>query len=360
MEMHPITVHTASAPITLTVLDFGLDFEATDFSLVGTTLTITDSGIDHGSLSGLTDVADHAYAFLHNGTRAMTGNLTMSTNDILMSDDQFVGISGGPLLTFNSGVASEFTDDVIMDATLTVQGTSGIIIDNQDGGSDATLQMDGASGMPIIITYESDNLLLDFNRKIRVLGSQDSGFISLVDNPNTGTSAFAMWRASSDAVNTQIASFAAAFIGTRHGQSISGGGELLSNKNLFIGTTAGATQNIFFGTANTLAMTIDGSNQNITTQAGRIKNTTRYTTTQAIPVTDHEVFANTDGSAWTATLPTGVEGQTFRIINSGSSGNQLTIAVQAGEDLLGVTNDTFILNDGETLVVAFNATDGWY
>ena len=95
------------------------------------------------------------------------------------------------------------------------------------------------------------------------------------------------------------------------------------------------------------------------TTGGRVKNTTRVTTTYQILTTDDVVFCNT-GASYTATLPTGVEGQTLKIINSGTSGFILTIAPASGEKLLGVINDTFLLNDGETLELTYNASDGWY
>lgn len=95
------------------------------------------------------------------------------------------------------------------------------------------------------------------------------------------------------------------------------------------------------------------------TMQGRKVNTTRATTTYTILVTDDNIFCNTDGSAWTATLPAGAEGQRFRIINSGSSLNDLTIAPNGSEHLLGA-NSNFILRDGETLEIVYNATDGWY
>ena len=41
------------------------------------------TGVDHGSLDGLADVADHAYAFLHDGSRAMTGVLDAGDNNII-------------------------------------------------------------------------------------------------------------------------------------------------------------------------------------------------------------------------------------------------------------------------------------
>ena len=99
-------------------------------------------------------------------------------------------------------------------------------------------------------------------------------------------------------------------------------------------------------------------NRTIYSGGGRIRNTTRYTTTQTIPVTDDQVFCNTDGAAWTATLPAGAEGQSFRIINSGDSGNDLTITPNGAEHLLGA-NASQTLKDHETLELCYNATDGW-
>ncbi len=96
-----------------------------------------------------------------------------------------------------------------------------------------------------------------------------------------------------------------------------------------------------------------------TTTFGRIKTVTRKTTTYVILVTDSVIFGNTDGGAWTATLPAGVSGQTYRIINSGSSGNILTVTPNGSEHLLGV-NSSFNLFDAEALDLTYDATDGWY
>jgi hypothetical protein len=111
-------------------------------------------------------------------------------------------------------------------------------------------------------------------------------------------------------------------------------------------------------------ITTDGSEsttvgENFITIQGRIKNTTRVTTTYTILVTDEVVFANTDGSTYTVTLPAGVEGQTLKINNSGSSTNNLTVAPDGAEDLLG-DNSNFTLSDGESLVITFSSDDGWY
>jgi len=95
------------------------------------------------------------------------------------------------------------------------------------------------------------------------------------------------------------------------------------------------------------------------TQEGRIKNTTRVTTTYTILVTDDVVFANTDSAGYTVTLPTGAEGQTVKVINSGSTSNTLTVAPNGAEHLMGA-NSSFALYDAETLILTYSATDGWY
>jgi hypothetical protein len=102
-----------------------------------------------------------------------------------------------------------------------------------------------------------------------------------------------------------------------------------------------------------------GTSKKITVIDLKTNITTRATTTYTVLVTDEVVFANTDGAAWTATLPAGAEGQSFRIINSGSTGNTLTIASDGTEHLIG-SNTDFDLDDGESLEITWNATDGWY
>lgn len=86
---------------------------------------------------------------------------------------------------------------------------------------------------------------------------------------------------------------------------------------------------------------------------------TRVTTTYTVLVTDEIVFANTDGGAFTTTLPAGAEGLTFIIINSGSSANNLTLEPDGTEHLFG-SNTNFELTDGESLEIRWNETDGWY
>ena len=91
--------------------------------------------------------------------------------------------------------------------------------------------------------------------------------------------------------------------------------------------------------------------------AGRIVNTTRVTTTYTALVTDYMIYADTDGGAFTITLPAGVEGQYFRIANVGSSLNNLTIDGDGAETVRGALTQT--LYDGDIIIVVYNATEGW-
>lgn len=87
--------------------------------------------------------------------------------------------------------------------------------------------------------------------------------------------------------------------------------------------------------------------------------TSRYTTTQTLDATDQHVACDTDGAAFTVTLPAGVAGTEYRIANTGTSGNDLTLAPAGAELLIGV-NSNFTLTDGESLYIVYEATEGWF
>ena len=95
------------------------------------------------------------------------------------------------------------------------------------------------------------------------------------------------------------------------------------------------------------------------TTKGRIVGTTRYTTTQTLDADDHHVFCDTDGGAFTVTLPAGVDGTVYKIINCGTSGNNLTVSPNGAELLIGA-NSSFTVADGETIDITFETTEGWY
>lgn len=101
---------------------------------------------------------------------------------------------------------------------------------------------------------------------------------------------------------------------------------------------------------------------NLKTLSGKIEKTSHYTTTQTLDSDDHIVFCNTDGGDWTLTLPAGVEGTHYKICNTGTSGNTLSVDPNASDGIYGagdgVAQD---VADGEVMDLHFNSTDGgWW
>jgi|2_EtaG_2_1085320.scaffolds.fasta_scaffold07705_2 hypothetical protein len=100
----------------------------------------------------------------------------------------------------------------------------------------------------------------------------------------------------------------------------------------------------------------------LTTTGARIVKTTRIDdgdSPYTVLSTDHNIFCDTDGGVITANLPAGVNGTYYRIINVGTSSNNLTLAPNGAELLLGV-NSNSVLTDGESLIVVYETTEGWY
>ena len=98
----------------------------------------------------------------------------------------------------------------------------------------------------------------------------------------------------------------------------------------------------------------------LTTTGGRIVNTTRIISTDSpysVLVTDHVIDCDTDGGAITVNLLPGVEGTQHRIINCGSSGNNVTVDGDAAEAVCGEL--TQVLYDDDVIDLVYNATEGW-
>lgn len=150
-----------------------------------------------------------------------------------------------------------------------------------------------------------------------------------------------------------------------------GAGRNAGSRGVYIGYNAGYNETgddkLYIANSNTTTPLIYGDfstpelhiNGQFQTNAGRTKNVTRVTTTYSILVSDEVIFANTDSAGYTVTLPAGVEGQTITVKNTGSSGNDLTIAPNGSEHLLGA-NSNFALTDGEDLEITYSGVDGWY
>ena len=75
--------------------------------------------------------------------------------------------------------------------------------------------------------------------------------------------------------------------------------------------------------------------------------------------TDDEIFVDTDAGAITLNLTAGVNGKRLRIINTGSSGNDVTITPN-GTDLLNGVNASEPLYDSEKFILTYETTEGWW
>ena len=91
----------------------------------------------------------------------------------------------------------------------------------------------------------------------------------------------------------------------------------------------------------------------------RQKKTTRITGNTTLGTTHHEVFCDTDGGVFTVTLPAGVVGRNYRIINTGNSGNDVTLTPDGSELLIG-SNSSKTISDGTVIVITFESTEGWW
>lgn len=85
----------------------------------------------------------------------------------------------------------------------------------------------------------------------------------------------------------------------------------------------------------------------------------RITTDTTLDTSYRVIFCDTDENPIVVTLPAGVDGIQYRIINSGSSGKNVTITPDGTELLLGA-NSSFTLTSGDVLIITYESTEGWW
>jgi hypothetical protein len=85
----------------------------------------------------------------------------------------------------------------------------------------------------------------------------------------------------------------------------------------------------------------------------------RVTADYSIVSGDYTIFANTDSVAITITLPSGTQDRPVRIVNTGTSSNNVTIAPTGSDKIIGA-NSNWTLFDGEAMILQYDTTDGWY
>lgn len=100
---------------------------------------------------------------------------------------------------------------------------------------------------------------------------------------------------------------------------------------------------------------------------GRVYVTSPYTITKVRTTAatytmlggEDEIFANTDSNAVTVNLIAGYDSKKVRIVNTGTSGNDVTVTPNGSENLLGA-NSSFTLADSESLIIVYDGVDGWF
>lgn len=90
--------------------------------------------------------------------------------------------------------------------------------------------------------------------------------------------------------------------------------------------------------------------------------TTRVTASPyAVLSTDEIIYVDTDGGAITVNLPAGVDGKHYKVINCGSSGNDITLDPNGAEQIYGSgAGVALTLFDGEVVDLHFETTENWW
>lgn len=84
----------------------------------------------------------------------------------------------------------------------------------------------------------------------------------------------------------------------------------------------------------------------------------RLTETYAVVSNDTIILCDTDISAFTVTLPAGKDGKHYRIINVGTSSNNVTVDGNGDETVQGAA--TKAIADGAVLDLHYNSVEGWW
>ena len=84
----------------------------------------------------------------------------------------------------------------------------------------------------------------------------------------------------------------------------------------------------------------------------------RVTAAYTAVANDDEILCDTDGGAITVTLPAGILGRRYRIVNVGTSNYDVTVDGDGSETIFGST--TLTLADGEAVDICFESVEGWW
>jgi hypothetical protein len=101
---------------------------------------------------------------------------------------------------------------------------------------------------------------------------------------------------------------------------------------------------------------------NITPEIPSLRSTTRITDADSpydILNENDVLYCDSDAGPINVNMPAGINGKQYRIINTGSSGNDVTITPD-GSELLAGSNSSDTISDGSVVVLVYETTEGWW
>jgi len=311
-------------------LALGAGILATQIYAIGIGTSVTSSGVGSVAVGWVTTSNQTAFAIgaLSNATGVQSAALGIAANAL-----------GASSFALGTGSTANNTGSLAFGASALSSGANAVAM-----GTSASVKYSESMGIGAGATTTKANQL--------VIGSDTQPITEvLVGNDVTFSDPQAQTLFTVTSASGSNKSGTAYVIQPGAGTGTGEGGNFIV-KTATPGAASNATLNAY-----TTAFTIDDS-QTTQTHAGRIANTTRYTSSQTALVTDEVLFCDTDGGAWTLTLPAGVEGTHYKIINCGSGGYDLTVDGDSAETIYGETTQD--LADGEVIDIHYNATEGWW
>ncbi len=369
-------------------------FASKQFRILNPGGTVITCGIDFdsGSIAINNDSAALSFDIDQDVTNVNSGNGSFKIVNTSVVTDAGTYTKSGSIVTITSGVTETsgvITDTaIVLDINQTHADATGNVVDIANAGEGILLNLSQTNvngGVVIQIDNQGDREIMLAEQK--VLLENNRHFFNLINRTvaqtRAGNSMFAVYDNQASTLSTyglaqfrnegvsstsKVATFLQKGTGTNVVLDTDGTGKALlvdhddtgTNPSVDIdrdGNNAADITGLKINVANAGA----GGGIALDTTGGWLVGTARYTTTQTLNADDHIVYCDTDGGAWTLTLPAGTEGQHFKIINCGSSGNTLTVDPDGTEQLYGAgAGVASTLSDGEIINIHYQSTEGWW